>query len=318
MDNLTKQKVQEQLTKAQSVLVSVSKKSGFDGLASGLALYLSIKKLGKNVTIVAKAPTVSDARMLYGVDKIGQVSEKGNLVVVVDNAVENVDKITYYLDGNKLKIVVHAFPQSQGVSQADIAFETAQPKPDFVIGVGYLEPDEMRNDITHEQQLDPSTFIINITLQDLEKKIAHVNFCNPTAPALAEVTSEFFQILALPMDEDVAFNIYSGLAGATQMFSPSIAKESTLSIAAWLLKFGAGRAGLAQAVQIQTPASEQINPIQPPKENDFKSPLAGTQSSQYEINQTPLENVEKESMPQKEWLKPPKIYHGSKSFDIES
>ena len=72
MDPSSKEKTLERLTKAQNVSIIVSDSSGFDGLASGLALYLSLTKLGKNIALYAKHPTVGDASKLYAVDKIGK------------------------------------------------------------------------------------------------------------------------------------------------------------------------------------------------------------------------------------------------------
>ena len=323
MDNVTKQKIQEQLNKAQNIVISVSKKSGFDGLASGLALYLSIKKITKNVTIKAKAPTVLDAKMLYGVDKIGQGEDKKNLVVVLENAVKNVDKVTYFLDGDKLKIVIHALAQSAGISQNEISFESSQTKPDFIIGIGYSSPEELNSDNTHEQQLDPGIITVNLSQEDTSKKIAQYNLNYPGIPSIGEITCQFIELFALPIDEDIAFNLYSAIASATQMFSPKTAQEATLETAAWLLKLGAGRASLAQNIQnleqeprTFEPQAEKI-PVQTTNFTQNVNAL-NYQTNRFENDQKPLEKVEQETEPEKDWLKPPKIYHGSKSFDKES
>ena len=100
MDQNFKEKTLENITKAEAVSVLVSKAGGFDGLAAGLALYLSLTKLEKKVNILAQAPTVSDARRLYGVDYIGKTEKDNNLVIVINDAVATVDKVTYFLDKN--------------------------------------------------------------------------------------------------------------------------------------------------------------------------------------------------------------------------
>ena len=123
MDQNSKEKTLENLTRAENILIAVSDNSDLDTLASGLALYLSCLKLGKNVSVLAKPPSVGQALMLYGVDKIGKATGKKNLVIVLDNAVKSVDKVTYFLDNDKLKIVVHHLPGSQGVIKEQISFE---------------------------------------------------------------------------------------------------------------------------------------------------------------------------------------------------
>jgi len=67
MDEYLKQQITEHLNQAQNVVISVNKNADFDAFASGLALFLSLSKTGKNINIIAKSPTIGDAQRLYGV-----------------------------------------------------------------------------------------------------------------------------------------------------------------------------------------------------------------------------------------------------------
>src|SRR3989338_9364137 len=196
MDQNSKEKTLESLTKAEAVLVAVSENSGFDGLAAGLAICLSCQKLGKNVSIFAKSPKVSDAETLYGVDKIGKPAGKKNLVVVVENAVQNVDKVTYFLDGNKLKIVIHSFPGTTGVSQEQLKFEETLSKPDLIFSIGNKSLEDLTRLITHEQNIDSTVWIVNINREDVKQKFAQVDICNPQAASLSEITGLILRLSA--------------------------------------------------------------------------------------------------------------------------
>lgn len=312
MDNDIKQQIQDRLASAQNILVVVSQKAGFDGIAAGLSLYLSIKKLSKNVSIVAKNPTVGDAQLLYGVDKIGKNDDKKDLVISVADAVKNVDKVTYFLEGDVLKIVVHAFPQSNGISTEEITFDKASTKGDILFSLGFSSLEQLRSELTREQDIDSNSWIVNLNNSTPIKKFAQLDLSDPNVSGISEITTSFFQLMALPVDEDIAFNLYSGVAAASQMFSPKLVTPATLQAAAWLLKFGAGKANLAQSANIQHEEtanilSEQAQ-IQFPDQNQ----------AAVELQETSEEQIEREKQSQKEWLKPPKIYRGSKSFDIES
>ncbi len=303
MDNNLKQQAQDHLASAQSISIIVNPKTGFDGIAAGLSLYLSIKKLGKIVSIIAKNPTVGDARLLYGVDKIGKNDDKKDLVISIADAVKNVDKVTYFLEGDILKIVVHAFPQSEGISTEEITFDKTSTKTDLFFSIGYESLEDLRKDLAHEQDINSNVWIINLNNAIVEKKFAQLDLNDPNVSGISELTTSFFQLLALPLDEDIAFNLYSGVAAASQMFSPKIVTPNTLHAAAWLLKFGAGKASLAQSS-----SKHQEPDISFPTQNQAVT----------EIQETQEEQIEREKQAQKEWLKPPKIYRGSKSFDIES
>ncbi|OGD85788.1 hypothetical protein A2696_01025 [Candidatus Curtissbacteria bacterium RIFCSPHIGHO2_01_FULL_41_13] len=326
MDNYIKNQTLEHLTKAQNITIAVSQNSGFDGLAAGLALYLSTKKLGKNASILANPPTVEDAKMLYGVDKIGKPEGKQNLVVVVDNAVKNVEKVTYFLDEDRLRIVIHSFPGSKGTAKEDISYEETASKPDLIFVIGFNSINELRNEVTHEQIINPDTWTISINKNEMSQKFAQANVHEHQAASISEITATLIQNLALPVDEDIAFNLYSGISHATEMFSPSYSRPSSFEAALWLVKFGAGKASLAARATQQPSfaslegqtyhAGSSITKVtSPPSEELTKKPAPPDMIDRQE---TQIEEVEVKEKSQEAWLKPPKIYRGSKSFDSES
>lgn len=325
MDSLQKQQAQERITQAQNILVAVNKKSSLDALAAGLALYLSLKKLGKNVTIMAKAPTAGDARLLFGVGDIGENKNGQNLVINIENAIKNVDKVSYYLDQSTLKIIIHAFPNSTGIRQEDITYDRTTSKPDVVMAIDYENFDEMKNDITHEQEIDPNVLLIGISAGKPVKKFTQIEVVDEESPSICELVAGFFQTMAFPIDEDISFNLYSGIANATQMFSPKLVKSTTFQTAAWLFKFGVGKASLAQtSMPISSTTGSFSQPVQQlssevkNKIDYIGDQLSSSQDKALDIAETPLEQVEIEKHTDKDWLKPPKIYRGSKSFDMES
>ncbi len=315
MDQETKDNVLVKLTKAQNILIAVSKEHGFDGLASGLALCLSLEKLGKNASVSAPYPTVGDAQSLYGVDKVGKPGGQKNLVVVVENAVENVDNVTYFLEGDKLKIIVHPLPGSQGTLPKEISIEQSSVNPDIIFAIGFKSLEDLSREITLEQKLDPNTFVINISTIDSNQKFAQLNIINPQASGVSELVGELMGDLSLALDEDIAFNLYCGLSFSTDSFSPAKTTPTVFQVAAWLLKFGAGRASLAQA---KKPDLSRIISSVTQKSTTGNLHIKNYQVSEAPTFQKPIEEVEIEPKNEDDWLKPPKIYKGAKSFDREN
>jgi len=305
MDENLKQKTLEKITKAQAISVVVAHSSGLDGLAAGLALYLSLSKLGKNVSILAKPPTVSDAMKLYGVDKIGGASLSNNTVVVIKDAITNVDKVTYFLEGDLLKIVLHSLAGSKGVAKDQISFEQTPPKSDLTFTIGFDLREELEKEIVHEQFLDPNVWIVNVSKRIMDQKFAQANFSNPQAASLSEITAQLIQQLALPLNEDISYNLYAGIAEATANFSITKSSPISFEIASWLIKFGAAKASFAKEFT-KHPQETKIQPL-PQVPDQFSVPF----------ETTPVGEVEKEKTTEEDWLKPPRIYKGSKSFDSE-
>ncbi|OGD87973.1 hypothetical protein A3D81_00060 [Candidatus Curtissbacteria bacterium RIFCSPHIGHO2_02_FULL_40_17] len=306
MDPISKEKTLERLTKAQSVSIIISDNSGFDGLASGLGLYLSLTKIGKNISVYAKHPTVSDASKLYAVDKIGRSGEGKNLVINIDNAVNTVDKVTYFLNHDKLKIVIHPLTGTNGASTEQISFEHAPSKSDLRFVIGFKTAEELNKEFVHEQTFSSDSWTVSISLEEMNQKFAHASVGNPQATSLSELTANLLRDLALPLDEDTAYNLYTGIAHSTNNFDVAKSTPATLEIASWLIKFGAGRASFAQKSQpaYETPLSSPVGSF-PATSDSFK-----------QVDEVSIDQVEFEKS-QKEWLKPPKIYKGSKSFDTE-
>ncbi len=313
MDQQLKEKTLEKLTRSENILIVLSGTSGFGGLASSLALLLSLEKLGKNVSIFGKTPTVSDARKLYGVDKVAKPQDSKNLVIVVDEAVNSVDKVTYFLDEDKLKIVVHPLPGTKGLSPKQISFEEIAKKPELIFAIGFNSSQELEEEFLHEQYINSNIWLVSINAQEMSQKFAHASFDDPQASGLSEITAQFIHDLALPVDEDISYNLYSGVSAATDNFSPAKTRETTFQIAAWLIKFGAGRASFAATRHQVNPADVSKGPLgQPTGRVDFIQQVTSSRSDQ---DTTAPDQVEMEKRPQEDWFKPPKVYKGSKSFD---
>lgn len=306
MDQDSKNQTLEGLTKSENIVIVVAKDLAFDGLAAGLALYLSLAKLGKKVIILAKEPQVADAQKIYGVNHIGETNGVKNPVIVISNAPQTVDKVTYFLDGDSLKVIVHPLAQGGGVTKDQISLEYTNAPIELIFAIGFPNLEKLRSEITHEYIIDSNTRIISIDKQEPDQKYTQSNFIDPAAASVAEITAKLIQDLALPIDEDIAYNLYTAIAQSTQNFSPAATSATALEIASWLLKFGAGHASLA-------------------KQESRRASLAqkGQTTSDYSI---PQEELSSKGLPQlssvlndtSNWLKPPKIYKGSKSFDKEN
>ena len=115
--------------------------------------------------------------------------------------------------------------------------------------------------------------------------------------------------LALPLDEDISYNLFAGIAQKTNNFSPYHSNSSCFEIASWLMKFGAGKASLAQnATKLQAGQKAQS------ATNFYTSQSPNPVFEHVSDIDEKVINADSEQ----DWLTPPKIYKGSKSFDREN
>lgn len=331
MDQQTKEKTLENLTKSENILVVAAESAGFDGIAAGLALYLSLSKLGKNVVILAQSPTAGDAQRLYAIDQIGKVGGSKNPVIVIKDAVATVDKVTYFLDGDKLKVVIHPLPGSKGVSPDQMSTEYTTAQPNLIFTLGFDNLSTLEKEIPHEHKITSDTWVVNISRRQSQQKFAQHEYFDPQSGSISEVTTSVLQDLALPLDEDIAYNLYAGIADSTNNFAPANTSAKTFEIAGWLVKFGAGKASLAGLGQPSPTPKPQIAPqfgqFAPRFPSQPKSafppprpPMTPFNPADFFDQTAPIEEVESapetaiQEKDSKDWLKPPKIYKGSKSF----
>lgn len=335
MDQNAQEAILSKLTKSEQPLIAVSPEGTFDDLAAGLALYLSIKNLGKKPLIYAKVPTVGEAQRLYGVGEIGGAQNPNNLVITIQKAVESVEKVSYFLDKeNKLNITVHALPGGPGVSREDIAFDNLPVLSDIIFAIGFEAKSQLEQIITLEQLNDPNILTVNITKSPMSQNIAQINIIDSGSMSMSETVSDMLQKLALPVNEDIAYNLFAGISFASDNFSPVKSTQRSFQMAGWLVKFGAGKSSMASSPQrdshfesIYAPAPPRTADTTMATQNVTMSKIGNNFPQDKAISRQNLSSRRQDqisSLPQdateskKDWLRPPKIYKGSKSFDRES
>ena len=335
MDHNDQETILSKLTKSEQPLVVVSPKGTFDDLAAGLALYLSIKNLGKKSSIYANTPTIGEARRLYGVGEIGNIVNQKNLVITVQNAVKSVDKVSYFLDrDNRLNITVHALPGGPGVLKEDVSFDNLPVLADIVFAIGFESKMELEQIITPEQLNNPNVLTIGINKTPVSQKIAQINIIDSGSMSMCETVTEIIQKLALPVNEDIAYNLFAGISFASDNFSPAKSTQRGFHLAGWLVKFGAGRSSMAtfsgndsrfsksQTFAPQMTSSQSMaakNVMITKVDNNLAQDQAKSQENFPPQDHKASSNFPKKtSESNKDWLRPPKIYKGSKSFDRES
>ena len=325
MDHNDQETILSKLAKSEQPLVVVSPRGTFDDLAAGLALYLSVKNLGKKSSIYANIPTVDEARKLYGVGEIGNAKNKKNLVITVQNAVKSVEKVSYFLDSdNRLNITVHALPGGPGVSQEDISFGNLPTLSDVVFAIGFESKMELEQIITPEQLNNPNVLTVSINRSPMSQKIAQIDVVDNESMSMCETITDMIQKLALPVNEDISYNLFAGISFASGNFSPAKSTQRSFQLAGWLVKFGAGKSSMAASLpseprfykaQTFAPQGTSSRSVtaksvigDPPPQQNFPSQVQDTASNLPQPT----------SQSNKDWLRPPKIYKGSKSFDRES
>lgn len=278
-------KLIEQIKSAANILIAVGADHTLDELAAALSLSLSFEKLGKKVTVFSsKLPLVEDAS-LYGVSKIKNQFQTGNLVVSIPDALTSVDKVTHYLDGDTLNIVVHPVEGSARLTPEKVSIRAGEGIPDLIILINTPFSNILNNFATQEQikYSKITKFIIG------KADINHGDEIIITPAEIASFSETAVWVLVklgAPLDGDCAANLFSGMKYSTN-FTPPVASASTFEAAAICLQQKPTLLEISQ----EEPALRQqmINKIKP--EESTKDFSTSSQNSLLKDRNLPSQNI---------------------------
>ena len=268
-----------------------------DATASTTALYLSLLKLGKNISLSCSTKVDYD---LTGVDKIQKnLSASGDsLMISFPYTDGSIDKIDYRIEGESFNLFItprNGFPK---LDPSKVSYSYTGGKLDFIFVLDSPTLTSLGELYQNNQNQFQGVEIINVDRHLTNANFGTINYVNKTASSLSEMVFLLIKNLGVELDKDIATNLYAGLASATNNFSSYSVNAQTFETAAALLKMGAIKKIIKK-------------PSEATRLNTFTPPTFAPKP--FEVK--PIESVEKEPKPAKsqetpdDWLKP-KIFKG--------
>jgi len=266
------------LQKHESVLILLPKEPFFDQVASGLSLYLGLKKQGCDVQIASSSAMIVEFNRLIGVQKIGsEVGNKNLVISLADYDPNQIERVNYDIVNNQTKITIAPKSGQKPPQENQVKLGYSGISSGLVILVGGLHeghfPELQKPEMAEVE-------IAHIGKQELKLNSRQVaSFAKPVA-SLSEIVYEFVEN---SLDEDIATNLLMGLYAGSKNFADDAVGADTFRLAATLMNAGA---------KAEKPAvSNPTFPVPKPSEN--------------------REMPQGESVnPPKSWTKP-KVYKGT-------
>jgi nanoRNase/pAp phosphatase (c-di-AMP/oligoRNAs hydrolase) len=278
--------VQEALTKAKNVLVLMPANPHLDKVAASLALYLSLKKQGKQVVIACPSAMTVGFNRLFAIDKVSDKIGNRNLIISFDYQKDSIEKVSYHIEDNKFNLVVEPQVGKPPLAVDKVAYSYAGTEADLIFVIGAPKLEDLDRLYFNEKKTFEKSSVINIDDDPGNTKFGRINLLDAQAASCCEIITQLMKGLNLPVDQDMATNLLAGIESRTSNFQSPKTSVASFEAAAWCLKKGAKRGN--RPMSVSQPAS-----IQPP----FLTPKA------------PLEE-EASHQPPPDWFKP-KIYKGN-------
>lgn len=216
---------------AQNILIYPSPNSQGDSLGSALALFYTLKKLGKNVNIDLKE---IPEKFCFLTDL--QSASSGDFVISINTEGKDIGKMRYEKNHNDLKIYL-AMNKGE-IMRGDVNFFAQNP--DLLISLGTQSLGDL-------PQFFWKSAILNIDNQPQNENFGEVNLTDTTS-SLAEITSNLIKSMGGKelFDEKIATCLLTGVIWSSQNFRSPRTRPQTFETSAFLIENGANHQEIVQ------------------------------------------------------------------------
>ena len=165
-----------------------------DSLGSALALYLVLKKLGKEPTVVCADPVPDIYNFLPNLDAIGNKFNPGqDFIVTLDCSNAEVDTIRYTLEQNKVNIIIT--PKKGQFQDRQVSFSHGPAKYDLIIIMDAGDIQQLGPFYEENIELFYNIPTINIDHHASNAHFGRVNMVDVTAASTTEIVYRFLKAL---------------------------------------------------------------------------------------------------------------------------
>src|SRR3989344_3968276 len=320
MDNLTFPKIKEAIEKYNNIGIAIASSSSLDSTAAALSLHLSLKNLGKNVTIASPSTPLVEVSSLVGIDEVsnGCGGAGGDLIVSFPYKEGEIEKVSYTRDENYLNIVVKAGELGLNFNEKDIKFTRGGIAPQLLFVIGAPRISDLGSLFDAAALKD--TVVVNIDNSAQNQGFGDIVMVSNRLSSISEAVANMLLALNLKIDLDIAQNLMSGISAATDNFQSENTSALAFEVAGILMRQGATRQ--LQTVVRKVSEGDFIKQQERVIRTEQHAQASSAESIREELVQQPtqapvLEKVEKKEQvvenPPDDWLEP-KIYKGSTNF----
>jgi len=240
----------KEVNKAKNVLISFSVDFNGDAIASSLALYWLLTKMGKQVNIVADSSLSQSSeqisseklfKFLPGFSNIkNNIDNVRKFIVSLDISNTKVDQIKYTLEKDNLNFIVS--PKQGFFTDKDISTRTSGFKYDLIITVDAMDLESLGKTYDNNVEFFYKTPIINIDHHASNEEFGQINLINLNAVASSEIIFNIFKSQTVDLiDEDIATCLLAGIIYKSRSFKTPNLTPKTLLSTSQLINLGANR-----------------------------------------------------------------------------
>jgi len=240
----SEQQIFNQIERAKNILITFPIDWNGDALASALALYLFLKKMGQKVEIVAARVSSGQNETFNFLPGFFEVKNSldniAKFIVSLDITNAKVDQIKYVVNKNTLDFIIS--PKEGWFTKDDVHSATSGYQYDLIITLGTSDLESLGKIYDNNVDFFYKTTVVNIDHHPGNEEFGQVNFIELNAVATAEILFEFLRDYKADLiDEDIATCLLTGIIYKTKSFKTPNLTPHTLATTSELIRLGARR-----------------------------------------------------------------------------
>jgi len=236
------QQIFEQINKASNILITFKKTWNGDAVASALALFLFLRKMGKTADLVAEKFSLDKLySFLPGYTEIKHsLDNLRKFIISLDITNTKVSQIKYKREENKLNFIIS--PQDGWFTASDISSSASGFKYDLIITVDTPDLESLGKIYDSDTEFFYQTPIINLDHNSNNEEFGQINFIELTAVSTSEIIFSLFESYSRDfIDEDIATCLLTSIIAETKSFKTNNITPRSLLTASALMTLGARR-----------------------------------------------------------------------------
>lgn len=257
------QQITKQLEKSESILIAFNADWNGDAVASALALFLFLKKIGKNVEVASyledenspKQKTATAWSFLPAYTEIKtSLKNLRKFIVSLDISQTTINQIKYTVDEKKLNFIIS--PEKGWFSAEDISSSSSGFKYDLIFTIDTPDLESLAAIYDNNVEFFYKTTIINIDHQAGNEEYGQINYLDLNVVSTSEIIFNFLKQQGDKIiDEDIATCLLAGIISKTKNYKSANLTPRTLLTSSKLIGLGARREEIINQLYRSRPLS---------------------------------------------------------------
>ena len=238
----TEQQILELVKQKDNVLICLPKDPTTDAIASGLALFSVLEKMGKKAKAVAHDFSMPASHNFLPKSKeiFSEIKALRKFIISVDVTKTKAENVEYDIKNDKLNIYVT--PKDGYFEEGDVETNSDDFAFDLIFTIDCPDLDSLGPLYDNNAEFFYHTPIVNIDHNPANEHFGQINLINVTATSVSEILFELAQEWNEKyLDEYIATNLLTGIISKTKSFKTSTVTPRSLAIASHLISGGARR-----------------------------------------------------------------------------